>query len=171
MRLILPIVLLLAALGIAFLLLRGEPAATPAGAGPNASPAQSDAVQPPLDLARGDRPGATRAAAAAPEQPAGAAADAAQLAAANASQLPPLVPEPSMEGGSTDAPVGTSAVNDVDEALAQKYMNWSRAERMQALETLRATLESQRSSEDKDLQASLPALKHEMGWLESNPGG
>lgn len=76
-----------------------------------------------------------------------------------------------MEGGSTDAPVGTSAVNQVDEALALKYLNWSRAERVQALETLRATLEIQRSSPDKDLQASLPALKHEMGWLESNLDG
>ncbi len=168
MRLILPIVLLLAVLGTAFYFLRGEPVGT-AGTGPNASPAAAEASRTPLDLARGERPGTTRAAAAAPEQLPAATADAAQVAAASA--LPPAVPEPSMEGGSTDAPVSTSAVNGVDEALAQKYLNWSRAERVQALETLRTTLEIQRSSPDKEFQANLPALKHEMGWLESNLDG
>ncbi len=173
MRLVLPIVLLLAVLGTAFLLLRGDPAGTPAGAGPGASPVAGDATRAPLDLARGERTGTTRAAAVTPERPAdGTSAAAPDAGAAQlAASLPPPVPEPSMEGGSTDGPVGTAAVNDVDEALAQKYRDWSRAERVQALETLRATLEIQRSSTDKDQQASLPALKHEMGWLESNLDG
>jgi len=172
MRILLPI-LLLAAVGATFLILRRDPAETAGGTGPGTAAVAPGAPQTGLDLARGEAAGSSRAAAVEPASdsiPSGSqGSTAAQIAAENG--LMPAVPEPTLEGGVATAPVGSSATSPLDEALALKYLNWSRAERVQALETLRTNLEVQRTSPDKGIQMSLESLKHEMGWLESNLDG
>lgn len=172
MRILLPL-LLLVAVGATFLILRRDPAETPGGTGPGATAAAAGTTQAPLDLARGEAPGSARAVALEPASdsnlPGSQGATAAQIAAENG--LLPAVPEPTLDGGVAVAPVGSSATSPLDDALALKYLNWSRAERVQALETLRTTLEMQRTSPDKSVQVGLEALKHEMGWLESNLDG
>lgn len=170
MRILIPILLVLAAGVGAFLLLGRDRGAAPGGTGPAASTAAPEAGRPALDLARSADAATGRASAAAPEMAPGAAAAGATEAAAP-SPLVPAVPEPSLQGGSTDAPVGITATNPLDEEFALKYLNASRAERVQALQALRTTLENQITSPDKGVQASLESLKHEMGWLESNLDG
>lgn len=169
MRILIPLLLVLAA-AAAFLMFRRDAAVTPSGTGPGASIAAPEGSQPALDLARGEASGSSRAAAAAPEAGAEAGKLAAQPNAAD-SGLPPAVPEPSLEGGSTTAPVGAAASTEAEKALALKYANWSRSERERALENLRTTLDLQQSSPEKAILEILPALKEEMSWLEANLDG
>jgi hypothetical protein len=169
MRILLPI-LLLAALGAGYFLLRREPATS--GPGLTApGVATTESARPAAELARAEPGNEARVAV---EPAATVKSDMlsqlpAKIAAENA--LTPAVPEPSLQGGSTDQPVGAAVSNEMDEALKLKYLNSSRPERLQALQALRTILENQRSSPDKDIQQNLPALKFEMGWLESNLDG
>lgn len=76
------------------------------------------------------------------------------------------VAEPAMEDGVVLAPVG--AVASGDAALAAKYRDMDRGQRLQALEAIRAVLASSAGSTDKDVQSSYPAWKDELAWLESH---
>jgi hypothetical protein len=173
MRILIPI-LLLAGAGVAYLALRGGPGAADPGAGPAASVKAEPAPTQTLELAggtgsaagRASVPGSVSAGTAGAEVPVSGAA-----ATVPVDGLTPPVPEPSLEGGATDAPVGVTAGRDFEEQLELKYLNASHAERLQALESLRTILGSQNLSPDKDVQESYVTLKREMGWLESNLDG
>jgi predicted membrane-bound mannosyltransferase len=173
MRILIPL-LLLAGVGVAYLALRGGPGAAEPGAGPAASVKSEPNAAQPLELAAGAGSAAGRAAAAGGELASEAGSQVPVSAAAAIvpeSGLTPSVPEPSLEGGSTAAPVGVTAARDFEDELELKYLNASHAERLQALESLRTILGSANQNPDKDVQESYATLKREMGWLESNLDG
>jgi len=172
MRLWIAIVVLAALLGGGYWFLSGEPAEPAAGTGPDAAPVVGETSRAALDLERGAPARSTRATVVGVEP--GEASPAGSTKAAPTAVEPalvPLVPEPVMEGGVTVDVVGGSAANELDQALELKYLNASRSERLLAMETLRTTLDIQRSSADKAVQESLSSLKHELGWLQSSLDG
>lgn len=171
MRLLLILALVAAALGAAFLVLRSDPAGAPNGTGPATAASTTAPPRPELDLSRGEAAGSPRAAATAPGKADGALASPSAAPTAAGSDLSGARQDPPMENGVGVGLVSTSASNPGDEELKAKYLNWSRPERVQALQALRTTLESQRDSLDKDFLTTLPELKREMTWLEENLDG
>ncbi len=136
--------------------------------------AQPDAGRAPIDLASGSESGTERSTSAAARQPEPVAAvptPSNTALAGEKSQAPETVVDPTFVNGVTADPVGSYTGGDLDSEFERKYQDVSPLERAQALETLRVILANQSVVTDKDVQSSLESLKHEMSWLESNPGG
>jgi len=173
MRLLLPL-LVIAAAGGAYFVLRSDPSSPADGAGPEASMTSPDGQRAPADLAGGSETAPARTTSAAAEQPPAVAVASTPANAApvdGKAQAPEHVPEPTFVNGVTADPVGTSTSVDLDGEFETKYRDVPPLERAQALETLRVILANQSVVTDKDVQSSLESLKHEKSWLESNPGG
>lgn len=173
MRLLLPILVIVAA-GAAYFALRSDSSSPAGGAGPEASAAQTEAGRAPVDLAGGTEAGTGRSTSAAARQPDPVAlvpTPTTSAVAAEKAQAPETVPDPTFVNGVTADRVGSEAALDLDSEFERKYEDVSPLERAQALETLRVILANQNVVTDKGVQSSLESLKHEMSWLESNPGG
>lgn len=176
MRILIPLVLVVAALGGAYWLVGRGASDGSTGTGPNAVEAPRDSARANVELAAGDPGNPARTAADRREAVPAARANDAQPAApapVEVAEPEPTVPEPVMQSGVALDPAGGRSAQSLDQSLEAKYRDWTRLERERAIEALRTTLQSRAtSSSDKSAeQVSYADLKHELIWLEAHLDG